>query len=345
MNLCIIGHFGGNQFFNDGQTVKTLNLYNALKNDSDFKLHTVDTFYVKKKPIKFFTSLFFELNRGKTFIVLLSANGRKILFPVLYVYAKFVKKDIFHYAIGGRLADEAKNSKRVRKYISSFKGNWLENHKVVNELKDLGINNAVYVPNFKNLTKVNLVDEKLVYNEPFKFCTFSRVIKEKGTSDAIISISDINRQFGRIVVMLDVYGPVAEEYKSEFSKLLNENSDCCFYKGTAPAEQSVDILKNYYALLFPTFWSGEGMPGTVIDSFFAGLPIIARCWEFCLEMIEDGKTGLVYEFNNPGLLKDKIIWAIEHKKEMVLMKKNCLLEADKYSEETVINQIFGFLGR
>lgn len=35
------------------------------------------------------------------------------------------------------------------------------------------------------------------YNAPFRFCTFSRVMKEKGIEDAIEAIRDINSERGK----------------------------------------------------------------------------------------------------------------------------------------------------
>ena len=50
--VAIIGHFGGGNKFTDGQTVKTFNLYNELKNYTNWTLQTVDTYYVKHNPLR-----------------------------------------------------------------------------------------------------------------------------------------------------------------------------------------------------------------------------------------------------------------------------------------------------
>ncbi|MFR3494185.1 MAG: glycosyltransferase [Blautia sp.] len=51
------------------------------------------------------------------------------------------------------------------------------------------------------------------------------------------------------------------------------------YKGMVPFNQSTEVLKNYDALLFPTYYEGEGFAGTIIDAFAAGLPVIASDWK------------------------------------------------------------------
>lgn len=92
-------------------------------------------------------------------------------------------------------------------------------------------------------------------------------------------------------------------------------------------------------LLFPTYWKGEGMPGTVIDAFSAGVPIIARRWKFCDEMITDGETGYVYDFDKPEELIEIIIYATEHVNQTITMKEKCLLKANDYSEKIIMDQI------
>lgn len=83
------------------------------------------------------------------------------------------------------------------------------------------------------------------------------------------------------------------------------------------------------------------MPGTIIDALAAGLPIIARRWEFCDGMVDNNVTGLVYEFDQPEKLEEKIRWAIDNPSLIENMKKNCLSKAIEYSEDYVMKNIIG----
>ena len=105
----------------------------------------------------------------------------------------------------------------------------------------------------------------------------------------------------------------------------------------------VTALKDYYMLLFPTHWNGEGMPGTIIDALSAGLPIIARRWEFCDDMIDDMYTGLVYEFDQPEKLEEKIKFAVMNPNVIANMKRKCLDKAPEYSEDCVMKVILNQL--
>ena len=53
MYIGIIGHFGGDKEYNDGQTVKTKNIYNGFCNSGISTIDKIDTYYIKKNPVKF----------------------------------------------------------------------------------------------------------------------------------------------------------------------------------------------------------------------------------------------------------------------------------------------------
>ena len=111
------------------------------------------------------------------------------------------------------------------------------------------------------------------------------------------------------------------------------------YKGIVESEKSADVLKDYYCLLFPTRYYTEGMPGTIIDAMFAGLPVISRKWAYCDQMLTNRYNGLVYDFERPDDLFDCMLLAVENIDLIFSMKQNCLEESKKYSEEVVVKRI------
>ena len=88
-----------------------------------------------------------------------------------------------------------------------------------------------------------------------------------------------------------------------------------------PYDKSVDVIKNYYALLFPTKFITEGVPGTIIDAYSAGVPVIASRWHSFTDVIDDGITGIGYEIYNNELLIKMIKEAIQSPEKMMEMKK------------------------
>lgn len=338
IRVAIVGHFGGNKVFTDGQTIKTKTIYCALK-DKNIFINQVDTFFLKSNPFIFLGQFLRGVISNKKIIILLSLNGRKYLFPLFYILQKYFGKEIYHYAIGGRLMNEVLTHKNYKKYIKSFSGNWLESILLTEQLQKSEIKNAVYIPNFKRITSLSKKEIENNFIIKNNFCIFSRITKKKGVIDAINTIIKINELKEYEKVTLDIYGPIENDFNLEFEEALKKSNGCCSYKGIISAEKSVEVLKKYLCLLFPTHWYHEGIPGTIIDAFMAGVPVIARDWKYCNEMIVDKKTGLVYDFDSPEKLVDSILYALDNKQEIYKMKFNCLEEAKKYSEDEVLKVI------
>lgn len=337
--VAIIGHFGGKENITDGQTVKTKTLYEELRRAIDWDIVIVDTYYKTKNPLKLVWDSIRVLFTVKDIIVLLSGNGMDFYFPKLSFCSKLIHTRVYHDVIGGNLDKFVKLNPKFRHYLNSFKVNWVETKGLKKRLKKCGIKNCVILPNFKRLSITS--KEELSYTEgaPFRFCTFSRVMKEKGIEDAIQAIEEINDTYGQNYCTLDIYGLIDENYKSDFKKVLHNSSDAVKYCGIVDYDKSVEVLKNYYALLFPTFWLGEGFPGTIIDAFSSGLPVIATDWISNSEIIKNGKTGLVYPNDICKGLKEAILYLIDNSGSIMTMKENCLKEAEKYKPEPNISII------
>lgn len=337
MNVCLIGHFGGDEIFYDGQTVKTQMLEDALhRYGPQLTIYKVDTFFYRRNKWKFFRDLAVGVFSSNRILLCVSKRGRRVFFPICYILAKLFHKKVFHSTIGGRLADEARENKKVKKYLSSFRKNWVESRELEQNLWDQGITNAEYLPNFKFLPVVTLEELPAQVHEPLRCVIFSRVSAEKGVGDAIDAVTQINREREEAVVQLDIFGSVQEDFASEFDQRLAASGHAVRYCGTVSPGESVSVIQKYDVLLFPTrrYW-WEGMPGTIIDALASGVPVIARRWRYCDEMITHGETGYCYDFDQPQQLRCWLEYALSHQEELLDMKVNCLTAAQRYCAQTV----------
>lgn len=343
--IVIIGHFGGNKVFSDGQTVKTLNLYRELLEKTNWKIIKVDTYYKKNNPLKLLLNILFSLLRTKKVIILLSGNGMKILFPILNFFVKIRKTEIFNDVIGGNLANYVIKYPKYREYLNSFRGNWVETEKLKMELEEQGITNVEVIPNFRRVKLMKEDELQKVYIKPYRFCTFSRVTQTKGIEEAISAIEEINAETSEASCNLDIYGPVDEAYSDRFFKIMKTTTSEINYCGNVSFNQAISILKKYYATLFPTYWDGEGQAGTISESFFAGIPVIATDWHCNKEMIQSGYNGILYPSEHAEDLKSGIKWLLNHRENIITIKRNCLNSARYYLPDehikTVIKRIEG----
>lgn len=339
----IIGHFGGNENILDGQTIKTKILYDELSKTSNWSIIKADTYYKKKNPIRLVLETIKVLFSTKDIIVLLSGNGMKFYFPLLSVCSKLFGHRIYHDVIGGNLDSYVENNPKFKKYLSSFVVNWVETNSMKMSLEKRNIQNCEVMPNFKRLNIVKVQEN--VYNEPYRFCIFSRVMKEKGIEDAISAINEINCESKTTKCELDIYGRIDDTYKERFEKIMKNCTSSIKYKGTVPFDKSAETLKDYYALLFPTYWHGEGFPGTIVDAFAASLPVIATDWSCNGEIIINKENGILYPNSEIPDLKTAINWLVSSSDVMSIMKRKCTENAIKYQPDMYIKRIIERIGK
>ena len=108
------------------------------------------------------------------------------------------------------------------------------------------------------------------------------------------------------------------------------------YKGTVDFDKTVQTLKNYDLQLFPTKFKTEGIPGSVVESFFAGVPVVASRWNSFDDVIDDGVTGIGFEFGNYADFKDKLQILISEYESINQMKINCIGVAKEYREQSLM---------
>lgn len=72
--------------------------------------------------------------------------------------------------------------------------------------------------------------------------------------------------------------------------------------GHLPNDQLRQSLASVDVLLFPSLYPFEGHPGTIVEAFMAGVPVVATDWPGPLEIVEDGVNGLVVPRGDAGAL-------------------------------------------
>lgn len=337
--VAIIGHFGGKEKFWAGQTVKTKMLYEELRQYSDWDIRITDTYYVRKNPLLWLWQTVRCLVTAKDVIIMVSGNGMKTYFPILYAMTKLFGTRVYHSVIGGTLDRYVIQYPAFRKYLNAFRANWVETELLRGKLEKCQVTNASVIPNFKRLSVAEESTLTKTTQAPFRFCTFSRVSKEKGIEDAIAAVEAINKKAGQCLCTLDIYGMIGDGYDRRFAQLMDEASDAIRYRGVVPYDKSVETIKDYYALLFPTYWDGEGFAGTIVDAFSSGLPVIATDWNSNAEIVENGVTGLLYPSQEHQDLEAAIRWCIQDPDSVWEMKKNCVRAAKSYQPEQHIKRI------
>ena len=142
---------------------------------------------------------------------------------------------------------------------------------------------------------------------------------------------------------MDIYGQVDDGQISWFEDLSTKFPAEVQYCGVAPFDKSVEILKSYFALLFPTKFYTEGIPGTIIDSYAAGVPVISSEWENFADIIDNGTTGITYPFDKPEKLSQILIDIAEDPSTILHMKSNCLKKVQEYLPDNALQILWDVL--
>ncbi|HAS91456.1 MAG TPA: glycosyl transferase family 1 [Clostridiales bacterium] len=333
----ICGHFGFNSNIIDGQIVKTKNLHKELtKLYGNVDVKTLDTNGWRNSPFKMLRNIL-ELSKDCCHIIILPAsNGIKVFAPLFALFRGLYNFKLHYMVIGGWLPELLSKKLWLLKALKRFDGIYVETNSMKQKLNALGLHNIYIVPNFKDLNI--LPENEFVYitQPPYKFCTFSRVVKEKGIEDAIIAIKAINEEHDVSICHLDIYGQIDPNYMDEFEKIIENAPNYINYKGEVPFDKSVEVLKNYYALLFPTYYPGEGFAGTILDAFASGIPVIASDWRYNAEIIKDGETGFIFDTHSIDELKQDIFKVLKNKEKYKEMKVNCVDQARAFLPENAL---------
>ena len=335
----MVGHFGGNECFLDGQTVKTKNLYQALEEEFSPDIQKLDTYGYKKHIVSFFFKTLRLIFTSKNVVMLPDENGVRVFVPLYGLLNIFLKRGVHYAVVGGWLPVFLKQHRCVRWFAKRLTGVYVETSRMKIALEAMGFANVHLLPNFKYLKPLSQAEMEYNVARPLRLCIFSRIMEQKGVEEAIETVTAINTAAEETVYELDMYGPIDAAYETRFAELQKSFPDFIRYKGMVPSDQSVQALKSYFALLFPTKFYTEGIPGTLIDACAAGVPVITALWGNYADVFKEGVTGWGFEFGNFEQFRTLLEKAAKDPEAFSEMKISALKEMKKFEPRAAITEL------
>ena len=336
----ICGHFQGNIPTSSGQVIKTRIITQELTRIyGRNRILTVDS----HGGIANLGRLFFQsaclLRKCDVVILLPAHNGLLILLPFYYIANKLFHKRIIYVVIGGWLIEYMKRFFWLKYILKRISHILVETSSMKQKLNDLHFSNVLVMPNFKRLDICKKEDLSNNSRNSLALCTFSRVMKEKGIEEIIDAVKQANQHFGKDIYTLDIYGKVEDSYQKRFAELIASVPQYIKYNGLVDYNNTTTTLKKYFALVFPTLFFTEGVPGTIIDAYAAGLPVIASRWENYNDVVDDNLTGIGYNFSSTKDLIQTLINIAQHPEHITLLRENCLSKAKMFIPEFAITPL------
>lgn len=363
MKILLIGNMSNKDGspITDGGSIK-VELYRNLLIEEGFKVTSIDTQGWKRRPFKYFFNIFKQFKKNNLVLLMAGPNGSRMLIPIISFFKNFFKYKAIFIPLGTGVFDSIFNrfnnpaetairvivnedyryikDNRIKRSLKKFDYIFPENDLLTNTYKKFyKLDNVRTIRNFRKIENLTLSSYNI--NElPLKLVFLARISNNKGIFDLMESINEINKEHGPIF-SLDIFGE-KQLLKDEEEKFNNLLSTQIHYKGRINQNESVDTLKRYFFSILPTKYHGEGTPGSVIESFLAGTPIIISSYSQHKAIMTNDKIGYVFEINNKESLKKTLLKAYDNRTNHMEMQKAAFEEGKKYTYAYNRDKLLGY---
>jgi len=126
-----------------------------------------------------------------------------------------------------------------------------------------------------------------------------------------------------------------EEYISRLPKMI---SDRIIVYGPAYGEEKIDILDKADIFFYPSLH--DAFPLVVLEAMSFGLPVIGSCQGALPDIIEDGKSGYVYDGDDDSFFEKALNQLSENYELRKKMSMNALDRFEKYFSFPIFNNKF-----
>ena len=342
-NILVLGHFGSVTNQLDGQTVKTRSIYSLLEKNMGVAGNVTffDTQCFRQNKL-FILKMFWMIFCNGRLVYIPATNNLNYLFPFIFVLCKLKRVEIIYIAVGGWLV-EYLNEKPL--YVHIFRGFRVicvqSHHLKDNLIRQHQLNNVIVLPNFRIHNFIPSI--KKPSHDSFKIVFMARINRMKGI-EAVFRFAEYleTQQDESRTISIDFYGPIEKKDETFFREQVGRFSFIS-YKGILEPEQIYDTLTTYDLSILPTKYPGEGFPGTILDSYISGVPVIVSDWKFSPEFVDHGKTGYVFRLSHEEEFYDYIMKLYADRNLLFSMKQNALEESKKYSSESAWGIICKYL--
>ena len=323
----------------DGETTKNQYIIAELKKHC--KLTVLDFYQKNRHPWIYLQALWAFITQPKATIIL-STSAKNVYGMLKLFKALHVRRNIIHWVIGGAFGKHVQEGKFRADIFNYVKYNLVQCKGMIAELESAGVTNAKFVSNFKPITYYPDLDKALAArrtSEKMRFVFLSRIMADKGCEYLLEAVRMLNEKGLQEKFIVDFYGKIDGSYKDEFLQKVNQHENVtCHGLLDLRTNEVYDTLATYHAMVFPTYWKGEGFAGVFIDAFIAGLPVLASDWAYNAEILSGEQLGLVYATHDVTALANTMEKCIEGEIDLIGMAKRARTEAVKYQADRVMTE-------
>lgn len=170
--------------------------------------------------------------------------------------------------------------------------------------------------------------------EDITFLSIGRFTKVKAFNDVISAFDLAHKQTGCGRLIICGYGPEEEALK----KLVNDKkiSNCVSIFG-----KTNDVEKYYHqSQVFCLLSQREGLPIVLLESMKYGLCVIGSNVRGTRDLIIDGKTGFLVDYNDIYGAAEKMVFLMNNKDKLLKMRKSALMNATNFDALKMANAYY-----
>lgn len=340
--ILVLGYLGyiTNQL--DGQTLKTRSIYELLKSKEKAigNVEYFDTQSFQHSKLSIF-QLLFEIAQCNYLIYLPAQKNLRFLFPSIYYLCKLMKTEILYLVVGGWLSNFLEDKKIIVSHLKRIKGIFVETTSLKRNLEDkFKFENVNWFPNFRNHS---FVPEFKINSTELKIVFMARINRLKGL-DVVFNLSDycFKKKISSKII-IDFYGPIEDSDYEYFTKEIEAHTNTR-YKGIIQPNFVYSTLSEYDLLILPTKYYTEGFPGSILDAYISGIPVIVTKWENASEFVIDQVTGYIVPFEKGERnLNNLVLNLLENKELLLKLKHQAYTKSKEYSRESAWAIIMPYL--
>lgn len=339
--ILFVGNLNNGKQSFDGQRIKTKVFHDYFK-----PFYTIDLEKYKNAPIRlcFLIKKYYAICDVLIFIG--AQNSSYFCIPFIAKLCSKEKKKTIYIAIGSgvmsKIFSRMKQSEvisalqnpgqfkfhinKAMKSLKKISAVILETESLKNFYKKrFGLTNCYVIPNLRDMDQPDINFRER--SEILKLLFVARVNRKKGIFDIMNAVSTLNKNGTKF--LLRIYGEIAlnKEEKQTFLSLLNDDIKYC---GVLEQNKLIDAHNDSDLFVFPTLYTQEGIPGSLIESLIIGTPILSSNYPQAKNLLTDGDNSILFEQGNPNDLTNKLLYIYENQELLNRLRANSREIGKKY---------------
>jgi len=256
----------------------------------------------------------------------------KYIFPFIYFICKIKRIEILYFVVGGWLVEYLKEKRLHVALLSNVRAILTESSNLSNSLiVQYHFKNVITFPNFR----IHSFTPTFVQNRDlFRIVFMARISRMKGL-DAIFMLAEhlVSLKLDSRPIIIDFYGLI--ESDEEYFRNNIAKYSFVSYKGILAPDQIYNVLTGYDLMVLPTRYYTEGFPGSILDAYISGIPVIVTNWKYATEFVDDGETGFIVPFEKgTKAFINTVIKIYQDHDLLIKMKHNAYERSKLYSSES-----------